>query len=158
MGDIRFRLMRGDYHQRLIAWLLAEMARQGVTQESLASGIRMHQTTVGGILKKNKGTFDLDEAHALLVLLGSSLPAFVADPAHAQTVPDLDAKVRRLMTLPSFVSLVDALAVLSPDQQEELLSPFAALVRGPRPKRSGGSSNDRRQSSTRTRPGGKKHR
>jgi len=130
MSDVRCALMRGNYHRKLIAWINAEMKRQEVTQDSLAAGIvaaggKMHQTTFGGILK-DKGTFDLDEAEAVLRLLGSSLQAFLNDPANAVTVPDLDAKVRRLMTLGEFVSLVNALGPSSPDQLREFLDPIVA--------------------------------
>lgn len=87
MLDVRSRRMRGSYHRLLIGVLLREMARQSVTQESMAAAVKMHQTTVGDILRQDAGTFDLDEADALLRNIGSSLVFFTADPAHAVTPP-----------------------------------------------------------------------
>jgi len=79
--------VRGPYHRLLVRWILEELARQDVTQDSLGAVVDMHQTTIGGILRKDKGTFDLDEADLALRHLGSSLKAFIADPANAVVRP-----------------------------------------------------------------------
>lgn len=73
-------IVRGEYHRRLRSVLLEALARQAITQESLGAAVQMHQTTVGGILKKDEGTFDLDEADAALRHIGSSLRDFATDP------------------------------------------------------------------------------
>src|SRR6185295_8131927 len=85
MRDIRSAPVRGPYHRRLVQVLVQELARQDITQESLAAVLDMHQTHDGAILKRDAGTFDLDEADLALTHVGSSLKAFVADPANAVT-------------------------------------------------------------------------
>lgn len=83
MLDLRSARVRGPFHHKLIAFLLERMAAdRGITQESLADAVDMHQTTVSGILKKGKGTFDMDEADAVLRHVGSSLKTFLTDAAH----------------------------------------------------------------------------
>lgn len=71
--------MRGPYHERLIALLARKIdENDGITQESVARAVGMHQTTLGGVIKRSKGTLDLDEAAAALEHIGSSLPDFIA--------------------------------------------------------------------------------
>lgn len=107
MPDLRSPPVRGDYHRWLIRVLLERMAMdQGITQESLAGAVGMHQTTIGGILNHDKGTFDLDEADAALRHVGTSLKAFVSDPHHVpvmRTPPErrlLSKLVRMLEKIP----------------------------------------------------------
>lgn len=81
-------LMRGRYHELLTGVLLEAIARRdGITQDSLASVAGKHQTTVGDILKQGTGTFDLDEADALLRHVGSSLKDFANDPTNVVVPP-----------------------------------------------------------------------
>jgi hypothetical protein len=79
--------LRGDYHRRLRGVLLEALARQAITQESLGVAVQMHQTTIGGILKKDEGTLDLDEADAALRHIGSSLRDFISDPMNVVAPP-----------------------------------------------------------------------
>jgi hypothetical protein len=72
-------MVRGALHQRLTAVLAAKLRGGDVTQESLAKAVGMHQTTVSGIIKRNAGTLDLDEADAALRHIGSSLDDFLAN-------------------------------------------------------------------------------
>jgi hypothetical protein len=98
--------MRGELHKRLVAEILANInGEEGLTQESLSKAVQMHQTTVSGILKRNAGTFDLDEAAAALEHIGSTLPRFLAgEPPRDLTATEMLA--RALATRPELVDLV----------------------------------------------------
>lgn len=100
MSDIgSVALVRGHYHQLLIRVLLDALARQGLTHDSLGAVVGMHQTTVGDILKRNAGTFDLDEADAALRHVGLSLKLFIENPANAVVVEhQAPSKVRARLT------------------------------------------------------------
>lgn len=102
MKDVPSPLVRGPYHRWLVSLLLEKIARkEGVTQESLGSVVEMHQTTISGILKNDAGTFDLDEAEAMLRHVGSSLRDFVSDPERVPTTrpKTLPPQVRKIVTL-----------------------------------------------------------
>jgi predicted transcriptional regulator len=71
--------VRGELHQRLVAAVAAALRSGTVTQESLAKAVGMHQTTVSGIIRRNAGTLDLDEADAALRHIGSSMADFLAN-------------------------------------------------------------------------------
>ena len=101
--------MRGELHQRLITLLRDQKASGAFTQESLAKAVHMHQTTVSGILHKNAGTFDLDEAAAALQHIGSSLDAFIAG-IPPQSLTAAERLARLLLTsdrLPLLAALLD---------------------------------------------------
>ncbi len=70
--------MRGDHHARLKTLLLKALeGTAGVTRTSLAAATEMHPSTMGGILGKDEGTLDLDEAEAALRHVGSTLADFL---------------------------------------------------------------------------------
>lgn len=97
---------RGPLHQRLIALLNAKIDEGvGITQDSLARDVGMHQTTMGGILKFDKGTLDLDEASAALAHIGSSLDEFLRD-APPRELTTSERMARRLVERPALVELV----------------------------------------------------
>src|SRR5436190_19611366 len=73
---LRWPQMRGEIHRRLVSLLKKKIADGACTQESLARATGMHQTTISGILKKDKGTFDLDEAAAALAHVGIAFGDF----------------------------------------------------------------------------------
>ncbi len=87
--------MRGDLHQRLVVTLSAALRSGAVTQESLAKAVRLHQTTVSGIIKRNAGTLDLDAADAALRHIGSSLADFLAN-LPPRDLSDADRLAQRL--------------------------------------------------------------
>lgn len=81
--------VRGPYHHALRELLVSKHREKVFTQESLARATGKNQSTMGQYLRPNgtAGTLDLDEADAALDHIGSSLKAFIVDPAHAITRP-----------------------------------------------------------------------
>lgn len=125
--------MRGSYHRLLVGLLLRKLAEKSVSQDSLGVAAEMHQTTISGILKGDKGTFDLDEASAMLDLIGSSLKLFVDDPEHVVTIqqPQRPKVLRQLDQI--------LLGLKEPDQRI-----FLGLARGVRDSRRTGDRLKRR--------------
>lgn len=100
MGALRSRRVRGPYHVQLIALLLETLAKGvGISQESLARACKLADSTaIGKRLLGKGGTFDLDEADAALLHIGSSLRAFVTSPAAPATrAPALPPPIARLL-------------------------------------------------------------
>jgi hypothetical protein len=100
--------VRGELHQRLVAALAAALRSGTVTQESLAKAVDMHQTTVSGIIKRNAGTLDLDEAAAALRHIGSSLPDFLAK-APPRELSDAERLAHALAARPEVQPWVEGL-------------------------------------------------
>lgn len=101
MRGLGLRPVRGAYHQALKRLLLTKYAEKAFTQESLALVTELDQTTVGQYLKPDgkAGTFDLDEAHAALDHIGSSLRDFIVNPAlmPARRVPPMSRQLTKLL-------------------------------------------------------------
>lgn len=146
MGALRSPRVRGDFHKRLVALLNARLKDGAFTQESLAKRVAMHQTTVSGILKKDKGTFDLDEAAAALDHAGAgTLAQFVANlpPPPPTTATKLAAALEARPDLTAFVE--DLLPVPKPQLGDvlELTRGLARLAIGTRARRTAESGRAR---------------
>lgn len=143
MRALRSAAVRGELHKRLVTLLDARL-RDGVcTQESLATRLEMHQTTVSGIIRRNAGTFDLDEAAAALDHVGAGTLADFA--AGVPATPPTDA-ARVAAVLTERPELLDFLADLLPVPKPRLaevielargLSRLAIARRGGRTRESG---------------------
>ena len=153
------RKERGELHQRLISLLNEQIDVGACTQESIGSATGKKQATVSGILKRNKGTFDLDEAAAALEHVGSSLRDFVAG-VPPRVLTHGERMGRALATRSDLYELVeDLLSVPKPklDSTIELVRQVARLASARRPTPSGEPPTaDRR--ATRTRRGRARHR
>ena len=79
--------VRGQYHQKLLAFLQARWKAHAFTQDSLGRELGKDQTSMGKYLKDTAGTLDLDEADAALTHAGSSLRMFIADPVNVVVRP-----------------------------------------------------------------------
>lgn len=150
-------MMRGAYHSALRALIVKARKDNLFVQESMGKAIGRDQKTISNYLA-GKRTLDLDEAEAALVHIGSTLREFVNDPANVRPVVDLSVRIRRLMTLDEFASLVDALSALPPESQRKFAGQFAELVPRRRPVRGGGNAFGPVTSNSRTKPREKKHR
>jgi hypothetical protein len=127
MRDVRFALVRGEFHNRLVA-TIRDRIGDGITQESLAKHVKMHQTTVSGILKRDAGTFDLDEASAALEHVGAgSLADFVAGvpppPVHLAT-----RLAAALLERPKLMQLVEDLLDAPKTQHADVVELVRNLV------------------------------
>ncbi len=117
--------MRGDFHKRLIA-LLAEKVSAGVcTHTSLAAAVGKHHSTIGGILGKNEGTLDVDEADAALRHVGSNLTDFLAT-VPPRELTDVERLANVLLTRPALADLVEDLLPVPKPRLDELIE----LIRG----------------------------
>lgn len=145
MGDVRLPRVRGAYHRQLVALLLEKIAEGAATQESLADATRMHQTTISGILKRDAGTFDLDEANAALNHVGGSLRSFVLDPAQRPAGrPPIPPEVAKLARLLKGVEAEGLKAVLATARAVRTASRRKDMQQG----RRSGAGHERRASKT----------
>lgn len=148
MRDLRSACVRGEFHKRLVT-LLDERLRAGVcTQDSLAVRVGMHQTTVSGIIRRNAGTFDLDEAAAALDHVGAgTLADFAAGvpPLEPDAVTKLAAALTERPELVAFLAAL--LPVPKPRLAEviELASGIARVATARRAGRTPGSTAARRK-------------
>jgi hypothetical protein len=131
--EIRSLRVRGSYHRELAALLNQKVAEDGgVTQASIGSAVDMHPSTVGGILRKDEGTFDLDEADAALRHVGSTLKDFVMSRP-PRPLTEAEELARALETRPALRDLVKALLPVPKTR----LAAVVAFVRNVGPLASG---------------------
>lgn len=123
--DVRSPHVRGPLHQRLITLLNEQIVRGVCTQESLAGAVKLHQTTVSGILKRNAGTFDLDEAAAALDHVGSNLRDFLSRVPPLELSPT-ERLTRALAARPALEAMIAALLRVPKTR----LAAVVELVRG----------------------------
>ncbi len=95
--------VKGFYHHALLRMLLTKYAEKAFTHESLARDTGQDTSTVGKYLRRDEkaGTMDLDEAAAALAHVGTTLRAFVSDPANVPQQPPqkkLSQQMSRLLT------------------------------------------------------------
>lgn len=96
---LRWPPVRGPYHRLLFGLLSEKYAQRAFTQESLGAAVEKDQKSIGNYLNdKNGAPLDLDEADAALAHIGTSLKAFIADPAHVVPAPHVSQVARALET------------------------------------------------------------
>lgn len=129
MRDVRSAAVRGDFHKRLIRLLNERIAGGAFTQESLAKRVEMHQTTVSGILRRNAGTFDLDEAAAALDHAGAGTLASFAEGLPPVPATDAVRLTAELETRPELRAFVEDLLPVPKPRLDEVLELARGLAR-----------------------------
>lgn len=128
-GALGCRIVRGEFHKRLVKLLADRIAAGVCTQESLAKRVGMHQTTVSGILRRDAGTFDLDEAAAALDHVGAgSLATFLAGVPPADPTP-ATRLAARLVERPELLQLLEDLLPVPKPRLAELIELIGGLSR-----------------------------